>query len=83
MPQKPRYRRSSGGPLTSCEVSCRRVRAGPMSGPHQRVFDKPLRGYFVISAFRGDALGVGAAGESVNVTQIFQPSGRFSAANSL
>ena len=34
-------------------------------------------------ALRGGALGVGAAGEIVNVTQVFQPSGRFSAANSL
>jgi hypothetical protein len=32
---------------------------------------------------RGGALGVGAAGEITNVTQVFQPSGRFSAANSL
>jgi hypothetical protein len=39
--------------------------------------------YFVSSALRGIALGVGAAGEITNVTQVFQPSGRFSAANSL
>ena len=39
-------------------------------------------GYFVIMR-RGDALGVGAAGEITNVTHVFQPSGRFSAANSL
>lgn len=31
----------------------------------------------------GGAVGVGAAGEIANVTQAFQPSGRFSAANSL
>jgi hypothetical protein len=38
--------------------------------------------YFV-SIRRGDALGVGAAGEITSVAQAFQPSGRFSAANSL
>jgi hypothetical protein len=41
----------------------------------------PDGGYFVILG-RGGA-GVGAAGEITNVTQVFQPSGRFSAANSL
>jgi hypothetical protein len=38
--------------------------------------------YFVIIR-RGGAGGVGAGGEIVNVTQVFQPWGRFSAANSL
>lgn len=38
--------------------------------------------YFVIIRF-GGAVGVGAAGEMTNVTHAFQPSGRFSAANSL
>ena len=38
-------------------------------------------GYFVI--IRRGAVGVGAAGEITNVTHVFQPSGRFSAANSL
>ena len=38
--------------------------------------------YFV-TIRRGIALGAGAAGEMINVTQVFQPSGRFSAANSL
>ena len=32
---------------------------------------------------RGGAVGVGAGGEIVNVTHVFQPWGRFSAANSL
>ena len=43
----------------------------------------PLRppGYFVTMRRGGD--GVGAAGEITNVTHVFQPSGRFSAANSL
>ena len=39
-------------------------------------------GYFMIIR-RGDALGVGAAGEITSVAHAFQPSGRFSAANSL
>ena len=38
-------------------------------------------GYFV--TMRRGADGVGAAGEITNVTHVFQPSGRFSAANSL
>jgi hypothetical protein len=38
--------------------------------------------YFV-TIRRGGAVGVGAGGEIVNVTQVFQPWGRFSAANSL
>jgi hypothetical protein len=38
-------------------------------------------GYFVTMRRGGD--GVGAAGEITNVTHVFQPSGRFSAANSL
>jgi hypothetical protein len=38
-------------------------------------------GYFVTMRRGGD--GVGAAGEITKVTQVFQPSGRFSAANSL
>jgi hypothetical protein len=37
--------------------------------------------YFV--TMRRGADGVGAAGEIENVTHVFQPSGRFSAANSL
>jgi hypothetical protein len=39
--------------------------------------------YFVTIRIGGGLLAEGAAGESVNVTQVFQPSGRFSAANSL
>ena len=38
--------------------------------------------YFVIIR-RGIALAVGAAGEIISVAHAFQPSGRFSAANSL
>ena len=38
-------------------------------------------GYFM--TMRRGADGVGAAGEITNVTHVFQPSGRFSAANSL
>ena len=38
--------------------------------------------YFVSIALRGGALGVGAAGEITNVTQVFQPSGRFFPPNS-
>jgi hypothetical protein len=38
--------------------------------------------YFV-TIRRGGELGVGAGGEIVNVTQVFQPAARFSAANSL
>ena len=38
-------------------------------------------GYFL--TMRRGADGVGAAGEITNVTHVFQPSGRFSAANSL
>lgn len=41
-----------------------------------------LHGYLVIMRV-GWVLVVGAAGEITNVTQAFQPSGRFSAANSL
>ena len=41
-----------------------------------------LPGYFV-TIRRVGALGVGVGGEIVNVTQVFQPWGRFSAANSL
>ena len=37
--------------------------------------------YFM--TMRRGADGVGAAGEITNVTHVFQPSGRFSAANSL
>jgi hypothetical protein len=44
--------------------------------------DADCAGYFVIIR-RGGAVGVGAGGEIVNVTQVFQPWGRFSAANSL
>ena len=39
-------------------------------------------GYFV-TIRRVGALGVGVGGEIVNVTQVFQPAARFSAANSL
>ena len=42
---------------------------------------RPDDSYFV-NLGRG-GVGVGAAGEITNVTQVFQPSGRFSAANSL
>ena len=38
-------------------------------------------GYFMTMRRGGD--GVGAPGEITNVTHVFQPSGRFSAANSL
>ena len=38
-------------------------------------------GYFM--TMRRGADGVGAAGEITNVTHVFRPSGRFSAANSL
>jgi hypothetical protein len=38
-------------------------------------------GYFM--TMRRGADGVGAAGEITNVTHVFQPSGRFSPANSL
>src|SRR5262245_25066271 len=43
---------------------------------------RPDGHYFVIIR-RGGAVGVGAGGEIVNVTQVFQPWGRFSAENSL
>ena len=43
----------------------------------------PPVAYFVIMRFGDDELGDGAGGEIVNVTQVFQPWGRFSAANSL
>ena len=39
--------------------------------------------YFVSSALADCVLAVGAAGEITKVTHVFQPSGRFSAANSL
>ena len=42
---------------------------------------RPDDSYFV-NLGRG-GVGVGAAGEITNVTHVFQPSGRFSAANSL
>jgi hypothetical protein len=49
----------------------------------KRTFDLANR-YFVIRGLRrGGGLGVDGAGEITNVTQVFQPSGRFSAANSL
>lgn len=42
-----------------------------------------LTDYFVIRCFVGVTVEVGAAFEIWNVSQTFQPSGRFSAANSL
>jgi hypothetical protein len=39
--------------------------------------------HFVMTCFVGVTAGGGAAGEITNVTHAFQPSGRFSAANSL
>src|SRR5262245_56086033 len=57
---------------------------GPESSRHPRL--AATDGYFVISYFmiirRGGALGVCSAGEITNVTQAFQPSGRFWLANS-
>jgi hypothetical protein len=41
---------------------------------------RPDGGYFAILGLDGE--GVGGAGEITNVTQVFQPSGRFFAANS-
>lgn len=40
-------------------------------------------GHFVYIGLVGPAAGGGAAGEIAKVTQVFQPEGRFSAANSL
>jgi hypothetical protein len=40
------------------------------------------RSAYFVSIRRGAALGVCSAGESTNVTHVFQPSGRLSCANS-
>jgi hypothetical protein len=50
--------------------------------PKQRRLTMP-RCHFVMMCFVGVTAGGGAAGEMTKVTQAFQPSGRFSAANSL
>jgi hypothetical protein len=45
--------------------------------------EQPSRIYFVIVCLVGVTVDVGAAFEMAKVSQTFQPSGRFSAANSL
>ena len=76
-----------GGSAKHSFVAASRVRSlgpGPPSPRTGRAFGRQACAgsrYFV-TIRRGGAVGVGAGGEIVNVTQVFQPWGRFSAANS-
>ena len=67
--------------LASSSTTCSRQRAaGSFTAGDIRDLEFQV-GYFM--TMRRGADGVGAAGEIENVTHVFQPSGRFSAANSL